>query len=394
MAGFIKVHRDIQQSSFWSDAKKVRWWLELNFWAAISDRPVRLRGGVLECKRGQCVRSLTEWAKEWRTTKKSVHSFFLQLEDEGWIIFETFEFGTRITICDRDDYQSHGYGQGIQRGTKVQRKRNRKETPKDQTNPSESNNSGQFGNTNGSSANQDGTIGGTPTAPYIRMEEGDTENKQQKNTESVLDSQEPLINPNRSAHCPTWKDVEKVMLDNGGSLEQARSFFEFNEVRDWRIKAAPIIFWQPLVSKWLEKSAIAAATNARRGRASSKQNGIGDEQESTPDEQNSGNGTKPDNSNELAEKEGLFSSFFEVYGKKVKRDAALKAWMQIDLTEMSTIIDKAKAFAATIKDPTYQPHAATWLSEKRWEDEFSARASVSDGKPEEERRNMEKIFHE
>lgn len=70
------------------------------------------------------------------------------------------------------------------------------------------------------------------------------------------------------------------------------------------------------------------------------------------------------------EKEELFILFYDAYGKKQAKDDALKAWMKIDIEIMNVIIEKATAYAATVKDKQYQPLPASWLNGKRWNDEL------------------------
>lgn len=75
-----------------------------------------------------------------------------------------------------------------------------------------------------------------------------------------------------------------------------------------------------------------------------------------------------------------FDEFYEVYGKKVNRSGAEKAFSKIKLPAqhrdlfVSSIIDAARRWGelfqtAPSDQKTYQPHPASWINGKRWEDE-------------------------
>lgn len=76
----------------------------------------------------------------------------------------------------------------------------------------------------------------------------------------------------------------------------------------------------------------------------------------------------------------LFDRFWAAYPKHVSKDKALKAFIRIHPTEellaqMLDALERQKKYYAWGRQSwKYIPHAATWLNQKRWEDE------VADGK--------------
>jgi hypothetical protein len=75
-----------------------------------------------------------------------------------------------------------------------------------------------------------------------------------------------------------------------------------------------------------------------------------------------------------------FNEFYETYQKKVNRQSAEKAFLKIPLPPqhrdyfVNLIIDKAKQWAelfvnAPDDQKVYQPHPASWINGKRWDDE-------------------------
>lgn len=71
-----------------------------------------------------------------------------------------------------------------------------------------------------------------------------------------------------------------------------------------------------------------------------------------------------------------FDRFWSVYPKKINKESARKAWVKIkdtdDLIEtMIQALEKAKASRDWQKEQgKFIPHPATWLNNKRWEDEI------------------------
>jgi hypothetical protein len=71
-----------------------------------------------------------------------------------------------------------------------------------------------------------------------------------------------------------------------------------------------------------------------------------------------------------------FADFWEAYPKKVAKPVALKAWTKLapdaDLrAEMLAALERHKQSKDWTKDEgQYIPHAATWLNQRRWEDEL------------------------
>lgn len=78
-----------------------------------------------------------------------------------------------------------------------------------------------------------------------------------------------------------------------------------------------------------------------------------------------------------------FDRFWSVYPKKINKEAARKAWLKIkdsdSLVEtMIQSLEKAKASRDWQKEQgKFIPHPATWLNNKRWEDEIDGSYGTS-----------------
>jgi len=71
---------------------------------------------------------------------------------------------------------------------------------------------------------------------------------------------------------------------------------------------------------------------------------------------------------ELKGKSDDFDAFYLAYPRKVSKANARKAWVKnkCNLTEILPALEQHKK---GWKDPLYIPHPATWLNQRRWEDE-------------------------
>lgn len=71
---------------------------------------------------------------------------------------------------------------------------------------------------------------------------------------------------------------------------------------------------------------------------------------------------------ELKEKTDDFDAFYLAYPRKVSKANAKKAWVK-NKCNLSEILPALEQHKKGWKDPLYIPHPATWLNQRRWEDE-------------------------
>jgi len=115
MPGWIKLHRDITDHWIWKDPVKGYRWMDILVSVNHTDAKVIIGNKVVECGRGQSIRSLESWAKKWNTTKKAVKTFFKLLEKESMLKYEPLQRTTRITVCNYERYQGTGHDQDTSR---------------------------------------------------------------------------------------------------------------------------------------------------------------------------------------------------------------------------------------------------------------------------------------
>ena len=106
--GWISLHRKIKEHWIWKSDRRLKWWLDILLTVNHSDNRILVRGKLIDCKRGQSVKSLESWARDWNVTKGAVRDFFNLLKSDSMITSENLQNTTRITVCNYDYYQKIG----------------------------------------------------------------------------------------------------------------------------------------------------------------------------------------------------------------------------------------------------------------------------------------------
>jgi hypothetical protein len=138
MSGWIKLHRQIRDHWLWSDSDKLKMWLDIIL--EVNHAPAKIVMGynLVECERGQTVRSLQGWAERWNISKDSARHFLMLLQKDNMIVLENMKFTTRITVCNYDTYNATTHDEQ----TEAKRKPNGDQTGAD---PNKKNKEGKEG---------------------------------------------------------------------------------------------------------------------------------------------------------------------------------------------------------------------------------------------------------
>ena len=107
-AGWIKLHRSIADHWIYQDPEKLKWWIDLLLMANHQSKKVLIKNNLIDCDRGQMVRSLESLSLRWLKSKKTVSTFLKLLQEDHMIELENIQISTRITICNYDRYQDTG----------------------------------------------------------------------------------------------------------------------------------------------------------------------------------------------------------------------------------------------------------------------------------------------
>lgn len=122
--GYIKIFRSLKKHWIWSDSKKLQWWLDIILTVNHKAQKVNIFGQLIDCGRGQSVKSLESWARDWGTNKATVRRFLKLLEKDSMLVIENLSKTTRITVCNYGSYNDVRNADE----TQMKRKRNADET--------------------------------------------------------------------------------------------------------------------------------------------------------------------------------------------------------------------------------------------------------------------------
>lgn len=107
--GYIALFRSLQNHWIYPNDREFteyEAWIDLILEANHKSKSVRVKNQILECKRGQSIRSLKNWADRWQWSKSKTYRFLELLESDGMIETVSETVTTRITICNYDTYQT------------------------------------------------------------------------------------------------------------------------------------------------------------------------------------------------------------------------------------------------------------------------------------------------
>lgn len=104
-SGFISIYRSIKNHWIWSDPIKFQWWIDILLTVNFKSNKVMIGNQLIDCDRGQSVKSLKNWADSWNVSKDSTRNFFTLLAKDNMIKLENLKKTTRLTVLNYDSYQ-------------------------------------------------------------------------------------------------------------------------------------------------------------------------------------------------------------------------------------------------------------------------------------------------
>lgn len=125
--GWIKLHRKSLDHWLYKENRphtKREAWEDMLLLCNHSEEKILIGTQIIDCKRGQSVKSLKTWADSFNWTISKVRRFFILLKKENMIELESVQKSTRLTVCNYEYYQSERNNNE----TIMKRKRNDNET--------------------------------------------------------------------------------------------------------------------------------------------------------------------------------------------------------------------------------------------------------------------------
>lgn len=200
--GFIAIYRSLKKHWIWKDPIKFQWWIDILLTVNYCDKTVNIGYELFDCKRGQSIQSLSNWADQWKVSKDTARNYLNLLQKDGMIILENLVKTTRITVCNYDSYQINLHVEQ----TTSERQANDEQT---QSDPNNKDNKANKGN-------------------------------KRKKKEFVP---------------PILEDVKKYFLENGYSEQSAEKMFKSYSIADWiDSKGNPVKNWkQKAINVWFKE---------------------------------------------------------------------------------------------------------------------------------------------
>lgn len=121
MAGWIKIHRDLDKHWLSKDMEKLGRWIDLLILANYEDKKTLIGEEFIIVKRGEFVTSYSFLANRWNCSKSTVSKFIELLESDGMISKKVERKATILTICNYDSYQQEEKSKSNDNRTIVER---------------------------------------------------------------------------------------------------------------------------------------------------------------------------------------------------------------------------------------------------------------------------------
>lgn len=106
--GYIKLYRKARENFLYRENRphtRREAWEDILLMVNHADKEVLIGNEKFLVKRGQSVRSLDSWAKEFNWSKSKTKRFFDLLKSCSMIVTENVQKSTRLTVCNYDIYQ-------------------------------------------------------------------------------------------------------------------------------------------------------------------------------------------------------------------------------------------------------------------------------------------------
>jgi hypothetical protein len=126
--GWISIHRKIQDHWIYEKKRprtKYEAWIDILLEVNHKTQKVLIGNDLISCRKGQSLKSLNTWAKQWKWNKSKVRRFFTLLQKDNMIVSEGVQNTTRLSVINYEPYQN----ERNESETQVKRKCSTPDTP-------------------------------------------------------------------------------------------------------------------------------------------------------------------------------------------------------------------------------------------------------------------------
>jgi|TARA_Y100000310_G_scaffold314934_1_gene364873 hypothetical protein len=103
--GFILLHRTIKDNWIWDNDAYLKAWVDLLLSANHKAKKVYVNGQPIQCNRGETVKAIRTWARDWGWSRSRVSRFFKTLEGDHMIERKAIQKTTHLRIINYEDLQ-------------------------------------------------------------------------------------------------------------------------------------------------------------------------------------------------------------------------------------------------------------------------------------------------
>lgn len=106
MAGWVKIHRSIQDHWIWENPVKLKWWLDLIMMANHQENKILINGELVTIEAGERHTSEDKLSARWGVSRNTVRKFLALLEKDGMIsLKKSRQSGTTYKVLNYNVYQ-------------------------------------------------------------------------------------------------------------------------------------------------------------------------------------------------------------------------------------------------------------------------------------------------
>ena len=120
--GWIKLHRQIQDSALWDDGKpfdNAHAWIDLLLCVNHADRKKMIAGEIVTIRQGEMFTSDMFLANRWHWSRNRVRRFLEVIERDNMIVLKRTTHGTWLSVVNYAKFQGQRTTNGTANGTTV-----------------------------------------------------------------------------------------------------------------------------------------------------------------------------------------------------------------------------------------------------------------------------------
>jgi len=103
--GWIALHRKVIYSWIWDDPLFFRAWCDIIISVNHQEKTVRIGNRIVDCKRGESLRSMATWSKRWEMGRSKTRRYIKLLKESKMIEIIPTKGTTHLKVCNYMFYQ-------------------------------------------------------------------------------------------------------------------------------------------------------------------------------------------------------------------------------------------------------------------------------------------------